>query len=302
MRLSHLLPLALAAGPAVVSAAGTFGFALGVKNPDGTCKTQEDFEADFDVLKAHTKLVRTYSASDCDNALYILPAAANKGFKVVLGIWPDVPESFNADIKVLQKAVQGHRNAISAITVGSETLYRGNFTGPELLSKINEVKKKIPGVRVGTADSWNKYDDGTADALVHGGVDYFLVNAFAFWQGQDVQNATATLFDDMYRAMTHIQNLAGERAKDIYIATGETGWPSDGGSNYGNAQAGTANAKIFHDKGICALLSWGVDVFFFEAFDEPWKPDSVGDNGNAASEKHWGMYTADRKPKYEVQC
>ncbi|OAT03518.1 glucan 1,3-beta-glucosidase, variant [Blastomyces gilchristii SLH14081] len=302
MRLSHLLPLTLAAGPAVVSAAGTFGFALGVKNPDGTCKSQKDFEDDFDVLQAHTKLVRTYSASDCDNALFILPAAAKKGFKVVLGIWPDVPESFNADVRVLQKAVKGHKDVISAITVGSETLYRGNFTGPELLEKINEVKKKIPGVRVGTADSWNKYDDGTADALVLGNVDYFLVNAFAFWQGQDVQNATATLFDDMARAMMRIQKLAGARAKDIYIATGETGWPSDGGSNYGKAKAGTANAKIFHDKGVCALLAWDVDVFFFEAFDEPWKPDSVGDNGNAASEKHWGMYTADRRPKYEVQC
>ncbi|PGH01347.1 glucan 1,3-beta-glucosidase [Blastomyces parvus] len=302
MRVSHLLPLALAAGPAVVSAAGTFGFALGVKNPDGSCKSQRDFEDDFDVLKAHTKLVRTYSASDCDNAEAIVPAAKAKGFKVVLGIWPDVPESFNADVKALEKAVKGNEAVISAITVGSETLYRGNFTGPELLSKINEVKKRIPGVRVGTADSWNKYDDGTADALIQGGVDYFLVNAFAFWQAQDVQNATATLFDDMARAMSHIQKVAGSRAKNIYIATGETGWPSDGGSNYGAAKAGTANAKIFHDKGVCALLAWNVDVFFFEAFDEPWKPDSVGDNGKAASEKHWGMYTADRKEKYKVQC
>ncbi|EEH08340.1 beta-glucosidase [Histoplasma capsulatum G186AR] len=302
MRLSSLLPLALAVSPAVVSAAGTFGFAMGVKNADGSCKTQKDFEDDFDVLKAHTRLVRTYSASDCDNALTIIPAAKAKGFKVVLGIWPDVETSFKADTAILKKAVKGNEDVISAITVGSETLYRGNFTGPELLAKINDVKKQIPGVRVGTADSWNKYDDGTADALIHGGVDYLLVNAFAFWQAQEVGNATATLFDDMARAMAHIQKVAGSRAKDIYIATGETGWPTDGGSNYGNAKAGTSNAKTFHDKGVCALLAWNVDVFFFEAFDEPWKPDSVGDNGKAASEKHWGMYTADRKAKYQVQC
>ncbi|OAX76993.1 hypothetical protein ACJ72_08713 [Emergomyces africanus] len=106
----------------------------------------------------------------------------------------------------------------------------------------------------------------------------------------------------MYRAMDHIQRVAGSRWKDIYIATGETGWPSDGGSDYGAAKAGTANAKTFHEKGICALLAWDVDVFFFEAFDEPWKPDSIGDNGNAANEKHWGMYTADRKAKYQVKC
>ncbi|KLJ08579.1 glycosyl hydrolase family 17 [Blastomyces silverae] len=106
----------------------------------------------------------------------------------------------------------------------------------------------------------------------------------------------------MFQAMTRIQRLAGENAKNVYIAVGETGWPTDGGSNYGNAIAGTQNAKTFHDKGVCALLKWGVDVFYFEAFDELWKPDSVGDNGKAASEKHWGMYTSDRKPKYQVQC
>ncbi|PGG96056.1 hypothetical protein AJ79_09744 [Helicocarpus griseus UAMH5409] len=302
MRLSTLLPIALAAGPAVVSAAGNFGFALGVKNGDGTCKSQKDFEDDFDVLKAHTHTVRTYSASDCNNVEAIVPAARAKNFKVVLGIWPDVETSFKADTEALKKAVPGNEDVIAAITVGSETLYRGNFTGEELLGKINQVKNMFPKVKVGTADSWNKYDDGTADPLIVGGVDYFLVNAFAFWQGQEVNNASATLFDDMTRAMNHIQKIAGPRAKDIYIATGETGWPSDGGSNYGAAIAGTENAKTFHDKGVCAMLAWGVDVFFFEAFDEPWKPDSIGDNGESATEKHWGMYTVDRKPKYKVQC
>ncbi|OAX77159.1 hypothetical protein ACJ72_08545, partial [Emergomyces africanus] len=87
MRPSTLLSLALAGGPAIVSAVGTFGFALGVKNADGTCKSQKDFEDDFDVLSAHTRLVRTYAASDCNNALAIIPAAKNKGFKLVLGIW-----------------------------------------------------------------------------------------------------------------------------------------------------------------------------------------------------------------------
>ena len=39
-------------------------------------------------------------------------------------------------------------------------------------SEINEIKSVLPdGVRVGTADSWNKYADGTADAVIQGGVD-----------------------------------------------------------------------------------------------------------------------------------
>ncbi|PGH21508.1 hypothetical protein AJ80_03176 [Polytolypa hystricis UAMH7299] len=302
MRFSSFVPLALAAAPVAVSAAGQLGFALGVKNADGSCKAAADFEKDFDVLKAHTNTVRTYAASDCNNAPAIVKAAKSKDFKIIFGIWPDVEESFEADKAALKKTVPGNEDVITAITVGSETLYRGNFTGPELLEKIQDVQKLFPTVPVGTADSWNKYADGTADALIAGGVKYFLVNAFAFWQGQDIKNATATFFDDMMQAINHIQQLAGSNAKDIYIATGETGWPTDGGTDYDDAKAGTANAKRFHDEGVCGMLAWGVDVFFFEAFDEPWKPKSMGENGYAADETHWGMYTADRKPKYTVSC
>ena len=73
-----------------------------------------------------------------------------------------------------------YKDQVYAVTVGSETLYRGNFTGEELLSKINDIKSALPGTKVGTADSWNKYADGTADALIKGGVDLLLANAFAY--------------------------------------------------------------------------------------------------------------------------
>jgi len=49
-------------------------------------------------------------------------------------------------------------------------LYRGNFTGEQLLGKINEVQKMFPKTLIGTADSWNKFADGTADAVIKGGV------------------------------------------------------------------------------------------------------------------------------------
>lgn len=87
MRVSNVISLILAVAPAVVSARGNLGFSLGDKNPDGSCKATSDYEADFDTLKSLTNLVRTYSGSECDTPQNILPAAKNKGFKVVLGMW-----------------------------------------------------------------------------------------------------------------------------------------------------------------------------------------------------------------------
>jgi glucan 1,3-beta-glucosidase len=87
MRATALISFLLAATPALVSAKGTLGFSLGDKNADGTCKSTSDYEADFDALKGLSTLVRTYSGTECKAPQNILPAAKNKGFKVVLGMW-----------------------------------------------------------------------------------------------------------------------------------------------------------------------------------------------------------------------
>ena len=53
----------------------------------------------------------------------------------------------------------------------------------------------------------------------------------------------------------------------------------------------------------CAeLMRWspecGVLTFVFEAFDESWK----GSDGPGEQEKHWGLFTADRKPKQAMRA
>lgn len=83
---------------------------------------------------------------------------------------PDTVDSFNNDTAALQASVPGYEDQVFGITVGSETLYRGSLTATELLSKIQEVQSMFPNITIGTADSWNKYADGTADPLIKGGV------------------------------------------------------------------------------------------------------------------------------------
>ena len=139
------------------------------------------------------------------------------------------------------------------------------------------------------------------------------MNAFGYWQGQLISNATATYLDDLQQAYGHIQDVAGSTTS-IELWNGETGWPTDGmthnflyrdladfilgGTNYGAATAGTANAETFYKQGVCAALDWNFNVFYFEAFDEPWKPASTGADGQPGNENHWGAYNADRSPKF----
>ena len=103
-------------------------------------------------------------------------------------------------------------------------MYRGNFTGDQLLEKIQDTKKAVPAFKVGTADSWNKYHDGTADALIKGNVDILLMNAFSYWQGQSAGTAaTAGFFQDIMQALGSVQDTAGSTTSGPEIWVGETG-------------------------------------------------------------------------------
>lgn len=105
----------------------------------------------------------------------------------------------------------------------------------------------------------------------------------------------------MMQAFQRIQSISGSTTTPE-LWNGETGWPTDGGSNYGAAIASTDNAVTYWNSAVCGMLTWGVNVFYFEAFDEPNKPDSVGQDGTAANERHWGAYTADHQPKWDLSC
>ena len=130
MRVSSLFVVAAATAPLCVLGAGTLGFAIGARNAgkkrscieilaanrclDGSCKDQQAYEDDFDVLRKispnppstplkqldpHTEnlpIVRTYAQVDgaiqntpCSVSGAILPAAQAKGFQVVIGLWYD---------------------------------------------------------------------------------------------------------------------------------------------------------------------------------------------------------------------
>lgn len=53
-----------------------------------------------------------------------------------------------------------------------------------------------------------------------------LANGFAYWQNTAIDSAPKTYFSDMSQAMEHVQQAAGDNAKNIRFGNGETGWPT----------------------------------------------------------------------------
>ncbi|KAI6854259.1 hypothetical protein KC338_g9330 [Hortaea werneckii] len=237
---------------------GSIGFALGNRRVNGDCKSQADYELDLEALAQESagRIVRTYAAAECETAEKLLPAASREGFQIVLGIWLSDEQAWAADKASMAKLVPQFREQVYGVTVGSETLYRGDVSAQDLRMKIEDIRDLLPTVkRVGTADTWNVFVDGTADPVLEG----------------------------------------NNRTVEIWI--GETGWPTDGGSDNGRAMASIDFADYYFHDGICAQANKGTNIFVFEALDEPWKPSVMG-----IDESHWGVLYSNRTPKYNLKC
>ncbi|CDO95477.1 unnamed protein product [Kluyveromyces dobzhanskii CBS 2104] len=307
MRFSTLVSATLLAGASSVAAIGELAFNLGVKTHDGSCKTKDEYLSDFETLKSYTTKVKVYAASDCNTLQILGPAAEEAGFTIFLGIWPTDSAHFELEKAALTDYLPWIKSStIEAFLVGSEALYREDMTASELADAISDIKKYVAdikdsegnsysGKQVGTVDSWNVLVDGGSATAIEA-ADFVMANAFSYWQGQTMDNASYSFFDDIMQALQTIQTAKG--STDIQFWVGETGWPSEG-THFEEAYPGLDNAKQFWSEAICAIRGWGVNVLVFEAFDEDWKPDT---SGTSDVEKYWGVWDADRSLKFQLNC
>ena len=88
--------------------------------------------------------------------------------------------------------------------------------------------------------------------------------------------------------------LISEKYPDKEVIFTECGWATM--SNNKGMSSAQANEE-YQVKYIESLWKWAksedIQVFIFEAFDEPWK----GSDDSSEPEKHWGIYNVDRTRK-----
>jgi exo-beta-1,3-glucanase (GH17 family) len=119
-------------------------------------------------------------------------------------------------------------------------------------------------------------------------VDFISVHVYPVWEGKDINEGMSYT----------LENIAKVRAAlpESKIVISEAGWATVG-SEFGERASEEKQQQYFSQ-----LSAWSakmnITIFFFEAFDEDWK----GDPGNSmGAEKHWGLFTIDRKPKKAVK-
>jgi len=253
--------------------------------------TEAQIRSDLAVIAPYTRAVRTYSVG---NGLDAVPALASVyGLRVSLGMWINEWEDQNEkEIQTGVDLAKRYRN-IDSVIVGNETIFRAqaehrddpaytaNDTVRDLIAKIQRVKREV-SVPVTTAEVpnvWLEYPELASAA------DYLAVHILPYWEGLPGSVA-----------VDHAIN-AYERLRQAYpgkrIVIAEFGWPSAGLNRKDAVPSPLTQAQVVRDF-VTRADAMGIDYSIVEAFDQPWKTfeGSVG--------PYWGIFNADRQPKFTL--
>ncbi|MCC5804810.1 MAG: hypothetical protein JJU00_00655 [Opitutales bacterium] len=219
-----------------------------------------------------------------------------------------------------------HPDIIAAVSVGNEVLVSWSFVAvpPEdMVAYIQYVRERVRQPLT-VNDNWEPYaaEPGSDIAEVWRHIDFAAVHTYAYWdsgfelwdfrqlsvpeprRARAMMDAAYTYARENFHAVRSALNAAGHA---IPIVIGETGWQSVPSAyldeafvkDFARHQAHPVNqAWYFNDM---TAWAYGVNgenpgdgfsrpaaVFYFAAFDEPWKE----------RDDNWGLWDVDREPKY----
>lgn len=278
------------------------------QSPDaGAYPSLEQVEEDLRILSRRWRRIRIYDAGP--HAELVMQAIERLGLdmEVLLGAWlaaevnnPGCPwgawysdeqlaqnrEANEAEVARAVALAQRYPSIITSVAAGNEATV--SWTG-----QLVPVERVIGYVRQLKADlqqpvtfcenhvPWVEHLGPLADEL-----DFLSVHSYPVWEYRSIDEAIGVTDADWRRVKA--------RYPDKPVAITEAGWATR--SNGRGIEPHNANVAL-QVRYYQELTQWGKDngvlVYVFEAFDEPWKGSPDPDE----PEKHWGLFTVDRKPK-----
>ena len=114
------------------------------------------------------------------------------------------------------------------------------------------------------------------------------MHTYPVWENKAIDEALDYTIDNIRRVRSALP--------DKPIAILEAGWATSA-TEFGE-RANEADQATYFEQMSAWAKETNTTVFFFEAFDEPWKGDEYNPLG---AEKHWGLFFVDRTPKQVME-
>jgi exo-beta-1,3-glucanase (GH17 family) len=287
------------------------GFRLG-QHPDrgsgAANPSSDEVLEDLEILVRHGfRLIRVYDAGDNTRTTLELIQEHDLPLKVLLGTWLDAELSNHEGCPWLEEpipaevlAANAARNdaevergielarrfgdIVVAVNVGNEALVDWTDHLVPLERVIAHVRRVRAAVDqpVTVAENYRWWARHGAPLAAE--VDFLGVHTYPIWEDKTIDEALAYTVENITSVR---EALPGKP-----IAVLEAGWATVA-SEFGDRASETNQARHYAE-----LRHWAAatntTVFFFAAFDEPWKGNPQDPQG---AEKHWGLFNVDRTPK-----
>ncbi|MCF7969788.1 MAG: glycosyltransferase [Methylococcaceae bacterium] len=249
----------------------------------GRYPSDEEVNEDLSLMLGRAHAVRTYSVL---NGLERVPElAAQHDLNVTVGAWvsSDPVESQKEIDSLISISRNEKANNVVRILVGNETLVRNEMPVEQLIAYIKQVRKQT-WRPVSTSETWDQW---LAHPELANEVDFIAAHILPYWEGIPAEQAVDYVFD-RYQALR-------DAFPNKTIVLTEVGWPSDG-QPIRAAKASKANQVKFLRDFLNRAQQQKLTYYVVEAFDQPWKQSMEGSSG-----AYWGVFTADRQAKFEMQ-
>lgn len=265
--------------PSLVNGFSYSGFQITQSPLEKTYPSAAELLQDLKLLRPYTREIRTYSSLDNTE---VIALANTLDMQVTAGAWLSGDEHANQrEIAALVVKTQQYDN-VKRVIVGNEVVLRNDMEIEQLITYLDMVRGQVK-VPVSTAEPWHVWLKNP-ELVKH--VDYIAVHLLPYHEGLPVDKAVE------YALSRYQELLQTFPRKKILIS--EVGWPSKGPS-IGASVASQVNQALFVREFLAKTAYKNYDYFLIEAFDQPWKINIEGWAG-----AYWGMFDAERKPKYSL--
>ncbi len=267
------------------------------QQPGGPDPSAAQIREDLELLAPQWGMIRVYSSRGPAETILSTIRDAELPMQVLVGAWiapesePGAAQANAEEVAAAITLANAFPEQVLAVSVGNETQVSWSAHRSDreaLIGHIRAVRRAV-SQPVTTSDDYNFWNKPESHAVARE-VDFVLLHAYAMWNQQPLDGAVS------WTATTVEAIRAEHPAHPVVI--GETGWatalnPEGDEVKYIHAPAGAGEQARF----FAAFTEWAdaaqQPYFYFEAFDEPWK----GSADPREVEKHWGLYTVDRRPK-----
>ena len=263
---------------------------------------------DLEILVAHGfNLIRLYDSGVNSRSTLEMIRDNDLPVKVLLGMWLEAEFSNHEGCEWLDEPIPASElkantvrnlaevergiqltkefsDIVIAVNVGNEALVSWNdhmVPLENVIAYVRQVKAAIDQP-VTVADNYEWWiHDGAPLARE---VDFLGIHTYPAWEEKTIDEALSYTIENMERVHTALPGKP--------MAILEAGWATVA-KEFGDRASEAAQVRYYDE-----LDGWAkqtnTTVFFFEAFDEPWKGDPDSPYG---AEKHWGLFNVDRTPK-----